>query len=329
MKPSNPIRRRALLGLITCVLATLLTVPATQSAPNEKPLKVGINTWVGWMPWWIVKEKDLLKKHGVNAELKFFSAQGDSAQALAAGQIDACCLSTNDILSINKDGPSTTIVLMNDESSGADQIIARGINNGAELKGQKIAVELGGVSHFFLSQILKKNGLTESDVTLTNMTAADAGAAIVSKAINVGVTWEPFASKAVASGGKVLFSSKDTPNTIVDILGVRTPLITKRSADLQKLVDVWFAALAYVEKNPDDAFKIMAKASEVSVPEFKEMWAGVKMYSAADNKAAFGSAKKPGPFHATVADMAEFMVGQKLVEKTIAPAQMLDPRFIK
>lgn len=313
---------------VASFLAASMTVGSMPVQAAPAPLQVGVNMWVGWMPWWIVEQKGLLKKQHVNAKLKFFGVQSDSMNALAAGHLDACSLATNDVISVNRVSKVASIVLLNDESSGADLLVTRGIKSGKELKGQKIAVELGGVSHFFLTKVLEKNGLSEKDVVLVNMTAADAGSAFVAKRINAAVTWEPYGSQALKSGGVALFTSKATPNAIVDVLAFRNEVINQRPEDVKKLVQVWFEAMKFIETNPDEAFAIMAKASSVTVPEFKEMWRGVKMYTLRENIEAFGSSAQPGPYFRTVDDMSTFMVKQKLIDRPVSAKGMLDARFL-
>ena len=280
------------------------------------------------MPWWVAKEKGLFKKNGVNVKLSNFAVQGDAVQALAGGSLDLASVATNDILSVNATGPKASVVLLHDESAGADMMITRGIDTPAGLKGQRIAVEVGGVSHFFLSKLLAKNGLTEKDVTVVNMTAPDAGAAFAVKAINVAVTWEPYGSQGVKAGGKVLLSSKDTPGAIVDVLGARNDVLTNRPDAVRRVIATWFDALQYVEQHRDESFKIMAKASGVTVAEFAEMWQGVRIFTLADNKAALEPGTATGNFRATVDDMSRFMVEQKLLEKPVLGAGMVSADYL-
>jgi NitT/TauT family transport system substrate-binding protein len=50
-------------------------------------------------------------------------------------------------------------VLVNDNSTGNDQIIARpGINSIADLKGKKVAAEQGTVDHYLLLLALRRPG---------------------------------------------------------------------------------------------------------------------------------------------------------------------------
>jgi NitT/TauT family transport system substrate-binding protein len=315
------------LGLLLAVAMVMpwVSMPARAA---EAPLKVGVNLWVGWMPWWIVKEKGLLKKHGANAELVFFGVQSDSMTALAAGHLDACSLATNDVVSINANGILTKIVLLNDESYGADMLVARGIKDVKDLAGKKVALEIGGVSNFFLDTVLAKNGMSEKDVELLNMSASDAGSAFLAKTVDAAVTWEPYASQAIKGGGIALATSRDTPDAIVDVLAASDAAVQKRADDLKRVIDAWFEALDYVESNPDDAYSIMAKASDVSVEEFKTMWEGVRMYTRKSTLAAMGTPSAKGPYYKTVSDMSAFMMQQKLIEKPVDPAAIIDASLL-
>ena len=57
-------------------------------------------------------------------ELKYFDSYTDSLTALATGNVDANSQTLNDTLSSVSGGAKQTIVLVNDNSTGNDQIIA-------------------------------------------------------------------------------------------------------------------------------------------------------------------------------------------------------------
>ena len=308
--------------------AALTLCISTACMAADAPLRIGVPVWVGWMPWWVAQEAGLFKKHGVAVELINFPVQGDAVQALASGKLDGASLATNDILSINGGGAKASVVLLHDESAGADMLIVRGIDSPQALKGQRIAVEVGGVSHFFLTRLLGKYGMTEKDVKVVNMAAPDAGAAFAAKSINAAVTWEPFGTQGIKSGGKLLLSSKDTPGAIVDVLGIRNDVLKAKPDQVRGLIAAWFDALEYVQKNQDESFKIMAKASGVSVPEFADMWKGVRIPTLAENGKALGQKGSKGTFQATVAEMSRFMVAQKLLPRSVAPDSMVKGDFL-
>ena len=81
-----------------------------------------------------------------------------------------------------------------------------------------------------LQKALEKAGLTEKDIQLVNMNPDDAGAAFAAGKIDVAVTWEPWITKASGDKkGHVIFSSKETPNLILDVLAISTKTAPRTS----------------------------------------------------------------------------------------------------
>jgi NitT/TauT family transport system substrate-binding protein len=91
----------------------------------------------------------------------------------------------------------------------------------------------------------------------------------------------------------------------------------------------WFDALEFVETNPEEAFSIMAEASDVSVEQMKAMWSGVRMYDRDDVVRIMGTPGDPGPYYETVSDMSEFMIGQELIPKPVAASDVIDASFVR
>ena len=124
----------------------------SSGSTSGEPIKLGFSAWPGWFPWQVAEEQGIFKKAGVNVELVWFEGYLDSINALAAGQLDANSQTLNDTLASVAAGADQRIVLVNDNSTGNDQIIVRdGITSIADLKGKKIGIEAGVVDHFLLA----------------------------------------------------------------------------------------------------------------------------------------------------------------------------------
>ena len=119
--------------------------PSAQGAPTAK-ITLGFSAWPGWFPWQVAQEQGLFAKNKVDVELKYFDSYTDSLNALATGAIDANSQTLNDTIASMSGGAKLKIVLVNDNSTGNDKIIARdGINSVADLRGMKAsAVQDGG-----------------------------------------------------------------------------------------------------------------------------------------------------------------------------------------
>jgi NitT/TauT family transport system substrate-binding protein len=207
------------LSLVAAALSVMLVAcggddkdDSSGSASGE-PIKLGFSAWPGWFPWQVAEEQGIFKKAGVNVELVWFEGYLDSINALAAGQLDANSQTLNDTLASVAAGADQRIVLVNDNSTGNDQIIVRdGINSIADLKGKRIGVEAGVVDHFLLALGLKKAGLSLADVEIVNLETGAAAASFAAGQLDAVGAFAPFTTQALKrSGSKVLFTSKDFP----------------------------------------------------------------------------------------------------------------------
>src|SRR5689334_15605801 len=135
-------KRRSL--LFGAAGAALLAACGNESEPSgpggSGAITLGFSAWPGWFPWQVAQEKGMFAKNGVEVELKYFDSYTDSLNALATGNLTCNSQTLNDTLSSVSGGSKQTIVLLNDNSTGNDQIIAGpGIRTVAELKGKKVA----------------------------------------------------------------------------------------------------------------------------------------------------------------------------------------------
>ncbi|GAX89848.1 ABC transporter substrate-binding protein [Effusibacillus lacus] len=325
--------------LLICLLMLLVNlVGCSQSKQSEvsapssqQKIRLGLSPWPGWFVWYLVKEKGFFEKNGVDVELVWFPVYSDSLTALATGKIDANSQTLSDTLAPVAKGIPLKAVLVNDNSNGGDGIVVKpGINSLQELKGKKIATELGTVDHFLMLTALERAGLKEKDVQYTNMTVNDAGPAFISGNLDAAVLWEPFLSKAIQEGkGKLLFSSKDTPGLIPDLLVFREEVTKNRPEDVRKILNAWFDALDYWKQHPEESLQIMAKAAETPIEEYKQSVESVKIFGIQDNLQAF---KETGSFTSLVytgQKTGEFLKGLDMLSQIPDVKQIVDGHFME
>jgi NitT/TauT family transport system substrate-binding protein len=325
-------RRLILLIVVVLLVGSVLTACGTKDnkAALTEPVKIALSPWPGWFIWYLVKEKGFFEKRGVNVELVYFPVYSDSLSALSTGKVDANSQTLSDTLAPASKGIGLKAVLVNDNSNGGDGFIVKeGIQSFADLKGKKVATELGTVDHLLMLTALDKHGLKENDVKYTNMTVNDAGPAFISGNLDAAVLWEPFLSKALAEGkGKLLFSSKDTPGLIPDLLVFKESVTKNRPDDVKKILLAWFDALEYWKNNPDESLAIMAKAAETPVAEYKLGVDSVRIFSKEDNQKAFTEGTDYTSLFFTANKTAEFLKGLEMLSSIPDPKAFLDGSFI-
>jgi NitT/TauT family transport system substrate-binding protein len=301
------------------------------SSSTGPAIKLGFSAWPGWFPWQVAEEAGIFKQAGVNVELVWFEGYLDSINALAAGQLDGNSQTLNDTLASIAAGADQKIVLVNDNSTGNDQIIVTsGINSVSDLKGKKVGIEAGVVDHFLLALGLQKAGLTLDDVDVVNLETGAAAAAFAAGQLDAVGAFAPFTTAALKrSGSKVLFSSKDFPGSIPDHLALSGTLVKNRPADVQKLVNAWFLTLDYIKANPDKAVSIMAKRAGVTAAEYKEYDAGTTIFGVDQNIAAFTTGSNMTHLNFAATEISKFMLDNGFIEKQFALTDIFMPQFVQ
>ena len=237
----------------------------------------------------MAEEAGIFTKHGLDVDLKYFESYLDSLTALATGNVDGNSQTLNDTISSVSGGSKQSIVLVNDNSTGNDQIIvAPGIAKVEDLKGKTVAIEEGTVDHYLLLLGLQQAGMKPEDIDLKPLPTADAAAAFAAGQVDAVGAFAPFTDTAITrEGSKVLFSSADFPGAIPDHLVMDTAFVKSRPADVQKLVDAWYDTLDYIGANPDESIAIMAKRAGVTDDAYRAYDAGTTIFTVAENIEAF------------------------------------------
>ena len=309
------------------------TAPTPEVAAEGSPLVIGYSNWPGWLPWVVAEEKDLFAANGANVELRWFDSYLASMEALAAGQLDGNSQTLNDTISFAPDSVNGQVaVLVNDNSAGNDKVIvAEGIESIEDLKGKTVALEEGVVDDFLLTQALEDAGMSRSDITIKNLETGAAAAAFASGQVDAFAGWPPFWGIALQrEGSKELLSSKEYPGTIPDLLVVSQTVRDEQPEQVQALVNTWFATLDYIAKNRDEANKIMAERSGVSVEEYETFEAGTRIFSVGDNLEAFSPGESMKNMAFAAQKMNDFMVDVGFIEA--GPEDLgaiLDDQFVK
>jgi NitT/TauT family transport system substrate-binding protein len=305
--------------------------PAGSAAAGKATVRLGFSAWPGWFPWQVAQKQGLFAKNGVTVDLKYFESYTDSLTALSTGNLDANSQTLNDTLSSVSGGAKQTVVLVNDNSTGNDQIIARaGITSVADLKGKKVAAEQGTVDHYLLLLALKKAGLTESDVQFTPLLTDAAAAAFVAGKVDAVGVFAPFTTTALGlKGSTAIATSKDFPGAIPDHLVVTADFVKANKAAVQGLVQTWFDTVAWIRANPGPAVDIMAERGGVSAADYRSYDAGTSIFSRQQNLDAFQSGSTPAHLDYQAQQIGEFLVATGLAEEKPSLEGLFDPSFVE
>jgi NitT/TauT family transport system substrate-binding protein len=291
---TTALRCAARASLTACLLAASLIAAGPVHAAESA--KIGTVVWIGYGPYYVADAMDMFKKSGVKVSLQFFTDPALIPPAIEAGAVDGGMLTYDQVLAQVARGSTQRVVMPIDYSDGGDAIVAStSIKTIADFKGKKVAFNPLSPSDFLLSYALKTANLSEKDVDVVNMTPEAIPAAMASGTLPIGVTYEPNVSQIVGmNGGKdfhVVFSTKNAPGLITDVLVFKQAYIKAKPAVVKALMQGYVDGLAYMKKNPDAAAKIIGKALGISAAEVKEQLSGVYNLTLSDMPTVFSKSK--------------------------------------
>ncbi len=299
----------SLLGAVLCAVSVIA---------SGAPLKIGYSDWPGWVAWEVGIEKGWFEEAGVDVQFEWFDYVA-SMDAFAAGKLDAVAMTNGDTLVTGATGGKGVMYLVNDYSNGNDMVIAApGIASLKELKGKKIGVEIGFVSHLLLLEALKQNGMSESDVELVNVPTNETPQVLASGQVDAIVAWQPNSGAALnlVPGSTAVFTSADQPGLIYDVLAVSPESLANRRDDWLKVMQVWYRIVDYIKdpKTFDDAVKIMASRVGVPAEEYKTFVSGTRILTLEEAKKLAGNAEGYGSLYGSSKISDDFNVANKVYD---------------
>lgn len=273
-------------------------------AQNAPSMKIATVVWIGYGPFYVAEALDLYKKYNLKVSLQVFNDPALIPAAIASGAVDGGMLTYDQVVGQVAAGRNMKVVMPIDYSNGGDAIVAdSSITKVADFKGKKIGYNPLSPSDFLLSYALKTVNLTEKDITPVSMTPEAVPAAMASGQLPIGVTYEPSLSQILGQGGgkkfKVVFSSKNAPGLIADVLVFDDKVIKAKPAEITNIMKAYLDGMAYMKAKPAEAHKIIGKFMGVSAAEVKEQLTGVYNIPLAEMPKAFAPGKDTTSYFAS------------------------------
>lgn len=279
----------------------------TPTEIKRPPLKISFGYFVGEYPGIIAQEKGFFKAQGVDVELILHKQYIQLEQAnFNAGKYDGISLALGSFIILSATNPDIQGVIVIDESTGADVVVAQSqIKTVADLKGKKLGANLGGFSEVFVTEMLKIANLTSDDVKLVKLEALEISQGLKNNVIQAGHTWQPHLSEAIKLGGHILFTSKQTPGLILDMIVFRNETIRDRPEDVRAFVRGWLQAITYWKANVQEGNAIVSKV--LKIPRSTISLEGVNLTNLGENQKLFESSN-PNSIYKTAKIYADFFI---------------------
>jgi len=197
-----------------------------------------------------------------------FNAGPAAIEALKSGAIDATYAGPGPATNayINSEGQALTIVA-GAATGGTSLVVDPSIRTAADLRGKKVSTpQLGNTQDIALRYWLKVHGLRTDlqgggDVSVLPQDNAQIVDAFKQKLIAGAWVPEPYATRLVQAGGKVLVDERDLwpqRKFAITVLAVRTDFLTAHPQTVRALLSGDLDATEFIAKNPAKAQRDVA-----------------------------------------------------------------------
>jgi NitT/TauT family transport system substrate-binding protein len=257
------------------LLITALLFCFQSSARGQERVRIA---WAGASPTnapiWVVEERKLLKKHGLDGEIISISASPIALQALMAGDLDVTVTSVTSVVP-SRSGGADTVLILGMVPTFPDYIVTiPAITTVEQLRGKSGGVNrLGSTSDLGIRLALRKLGIDpDKDAKIFSIGAAPERFAALSKGVIQFTTiTEPFVREAEKLGFRTLISvnSLKIPFWYNAVLSREATIKTKRPV-LLKLTRAMMESVHFIKTHREATKAIFAKKMRITDNESLE-----------------------------------------------------------
>ncbi len=268
-------------------LAGMIALAAPGCGPPPAPLRVGILVWPPFELPLVATELGWLPERQVR--LLDFHSPAELVRSFERGQVDAATL-TLDYLPWLAADTSTRVVFIVDQSLGGDALVAKPwVDSLGALRGRRVALEPGALGQRVLDAALGAAGLAPGDVRLVAVDLGDHVRAWEEGRADAFVTYEPARTRLLERGGRELFSSRELPLPIVDVLVSRSDAVARHRRAFQDLVAAWFRVEEHLGRDSAGVARLAARRERLTPAAWLATLRGIRFVSLGENRALLGA----------------------------------------
>lgn len=238
---------------------------------ETKVLRVGFQTGEVNVLLMYASKSGLFEKENLDVKLSPFPAGPAMLPALASDAIDMAWMGEFPAVTGYSNGLPIEILTMERLDFTNIRLVASlasGAKSITDLKGKKIAVSVGSSSHHHLLRALSQAGMTQSDVTMVNLSPANMPAAYAAGHVDAALTWEPNIGIIQKSGGTVIATTKSLGMITGGVWVGQQALSREKPEVLQAFLRVWRQAQHDYAKDPKKVRQYEAARIGQSAAEF-------------------------------------------------------------
>ncbi len=231
------------------VISSLLFMLISPVALHAKTYTLGLVEWMPWATAYVAKEKGFWDEEGIDVKIiQYENYATGNLKNFQFGEIDFSVMMLGSVVELATKAPLYNIIYEHDWSHGDIFVLGKNFKTVTQLKGKTIGVYSKTTPiNYFIDQILVKNGLKISDISLRQIAnTKKLNRALENKVVSAIVSYDPDASMAeVQNFGKSINSSADFPGVIPEGIAVQRHILKENKDDVRRFLRGWIRAVKW------------------------------------------------------------------------------------
>lgn len=268
-----------LIVLVVIVIGVSLGQADSSTDSTLPKVTMGIPTAPGMALPMIAHDKRFFEAHGIDVEIKEFTAGKFALQAFFGGSLDFVISGELPVVLATMQGNKLLVpAQVVRETINATRVVARSTDEGITAKEyftnkkRKLATSFGGGPEFFTYDFLKNIGVQNDMVELISMKPADMPIALVNGDVDAIAIFDPFAFFAEQQLGNegITFIEE---NTVSELYVLNAHESIKESQQiLEGILLGLIDAEKFIQNQPDEAKEIVAKYTKLDKAIIDTIW---------------------------------------------------------
>ncbi|SCE81337.1 NitT/TauT family transport system substrate-binding protein [Micromonospora marina] len=267
--------------------ALLMTVAVSACSENQSSGEPGgdtgapsvaVNFGVGvdpaYSPIYLANQENLFEQAGLDVTVTQYQEGTGGLDAILAKQGQVTASTESSLLNRATRGDIKGLAVFSQSPDFIKLVARAGIADVAGIK--KYGVVPGTVNEYATNKVLDNKGISRDAVEFVNASPAEMPALLQRGDIDGYIMWEPWPSRGVANGGKVLLTSGEVGYVYNLVIGVDGAWYEANKEAAKKIVDTVGKACEQLTADPAKAGTVTEKAIKVPAAEAQSLLEGVQ-----------------------------------------------------
>jgi len=283
--------------------------------------------WPSWDGFTIGAQRSFWVKNKFPLKFTKFSDYTEALDYFVNSECEMGMLTIFEAILAADRGVKLKIILMLDYTVGSDGVIAHpnmGDKSEGKIVGATIGVEKHTIAHFTALKFLKIYGIKSSEIHFVHLPLAQLKDKFKKGELDFLSLYEPDMSECLElEGSKRVFSSREIPMAICDVLFVKQDCYEKRINSFWPLYRSWNTAVKQMSDLGNDFTNELAIKSGTTTTNLNKQLEGIFLTGINENQRAFGTIDHPGYLLDALQEMIMYMKSYGIIKNNLKAEELI------